>query len=282
MTHSPRERGEPTGPGAEQLGRDQPQASTRSESDSRPMGPSARRLRRPPRAITIDLDDTLWPMLPVLRGAERALGDWLSVNAPATARHLDAETRMALRQAVMADHPERVHDVGFLRLELLRRALRAAGESPSLAQPAYEEFMNARQQVRLYEDVLPILGAWSSQMPLVAVTNGNADLRRIGLADYFVGIVSAHEIGCAKPDPRAFHAACRIAGVEPAETLHIGDDLRLDVEGAIAAGMQAVWLLRPDLAGKHEVKPHHPLPAADLYDIDTELRAQRWGISAAE
>lgn len=275
MTPAQRVSGKPTAPETEPLSKDQPPPDARSASDAQPMGLSGRRLRRRPRAITLDLDDTLWPMLPVLRGAERALGDWLSLNAPATARYLDVETRMTLRQAVMADHPERAHDVGFLRLELLRRALRTAGESPFLAEPAFEAFMNARQQVTLYEDVLPILSAWSSQMPLVAVTNGNADLRRIGLADYFVGIVSAHEIGCAKPDPRVFHAACRIAGVEPAETLHVGDDLRLDVEGAIAAGMQAVWLLRADLADKHEVKPHDPSPAEDLYAIDSELRDQR-------
>lgn len=224
-----------------------------------------------PRAITLDLDDTLWPMLPVLRGAERALGDWLLAHAPATAHHLDPQTRLALRKAVMTDHPERAHDVGFLRLELIRRALLAAGDHPSLAEPAFDVFMDARQRVTLYDDVLPVLAAWSSRMPLVAVTNGNADLRKIGIANYFVGVVSAHEIGCAKPDPKVFHAACGIAGVAPADTLHIGDDPRLDVEGAIAAGLQAKWLLRADLAERHEVLPHHPPPAATLHDIEAAL-----------
>lgn len=226
---------------------------------------------RVPRAITLDLDDTLWPMLPVLRGAEQALSDWLHAHAPATARHLDPQTRLALRKAVMTDHPGRVHDVGFLRLELIRRALWAAGDPPSLAEAAFDAFMDARQQVTLYDDVLPVLAAWSSRMPLVAVTNGNADLRKIGIASYFVGVVSAHEIGCAKPDAKVFHAACDIAGVTPADALHIGDDLRLDVEGAMAAGLQARWLLRADLAERHEVLPHHPPPAATLHEIEAAL-----------
>lgn len=245
-----------------------------NESYSRgPQKGVGRHLECVPRAITLDLDDTLWPMLPVLQGAEKALADWLARHTPATALYLSPDTRMALRKAVLADHPERSHDVGFIRLELIRRALIAAGDSPALAQAAYDTFMTARQQVTLYDDVLPVLAAWSSRLPLVAVTNGNADLRRIGLADYFVGVISAHEIGVAKPDPRVFYAACELAGVAPSDTLHIGDDRKLDFEGAVAAGLRAVWLLRPDLAARHNVEPHHPLPAASLHDIDADLKA---------
>lgn len=224
-----------------------------------------------PRAITLDLDDTLWPMLPVLKHAEQALSAWLLARAPATAASLTPETRTELRQAVMADYPERVHDMGFLRLELLRRALAGAGDDPSLATPAFEVFFEARQQVQLYDDVIPVLERWSTRLPLVALTNGNADLHRIGLARYFRGIVSAHEIGCAKPDARAFHAACQLAGAAPAEVLHVGDDLRLDVEGARAAGLQSVWLLRPDIAARHADRESPAASMASLLEIDRAL-----------
>ena len=205
----------------------------------------------PLQAITLDLDDTLWPMLPVLKQAEQTLSAWLHEHAPATAARLTPDARTTLRQAVMADHPERAHDVGFLRLELLRRAMAGAGEDPALAAPAFDVFFQARQAVTLYDDVIPVLERWSARWPLVALTNGNADLHRIGLARYFRGVVSAHELGCAKPDARAFHAACELAGAAPAEVLHVGDDPELDVEGARAAGLQAVWLLRPDVAPRH-------------------------------
>lgn len=224
-----------------------------------------------PRAITLDLDDTLWPMLPVLKYAERELSDWLARHAPATAARLDPDTRVALRQAVVADHPQRAHDVGFLRHELLRRALLAAGDDPALADSAFQVFFEARQKVQLYDDVVPMLERWSARMPLVALTNGNADLDRIGLAKYFTGIVSAHELGCAKPDARAFHAACQLAGAAPAETLHVGDDLRLDVEGAQAAGLQAMWLLRPDIAERHPERVLTAPSVASLIEIDRAL-----------
>jgi HAD superfamily hydrolase (TIGR01549 family) len=246
--------------------------AARARPAPQPLSQSVRRVSTRPDAITLDLDDTLWPMLPVLRGAEKALSDWLDVHAPATASSLDGHTRASLRQSVIDDHPKRAHDVGFIRLELIRRALTAAGDPPELAQSAFHAFMEARQRVELYEDVRPILEAWSTRLPLVAVTNGNADLRQIGLAHYFVGVVSAHELGCAKPDARVFHAACDLAGVTPASCLHIGDDPRLDVEGALAAGLQAVWLLRPDLADRHVIDSAKPPPVQSLHEIDAELR----------
>lgn len=205
------------------------------------------RVSPPPRAITLDLDDTLWAVAPTLVEAERVLGGWLAAHAPATAARLDAEVRAAIRRRLVAEHPGRAHDMSWLRRELLRRALAQAGDPESLAAPAFEVFLAARQQVELYPDVEPVLRAWASRYRLVAVTNGNADIAAVGLGRYFAGCVSAHEIGCSKPDPRMFEAACRLAGTDPAETLHVGDDWQLDVRAARAAGLQAAWLRRPDL-----------------------------------
>ncbi len=229
------------------------------------------RLSRPPRAISLDLDDTLWPMMPVLKHAEAMLADWLRQHAPATAAWLDPETRARLRRAVIDDHPHKLHDVGFIRHELIRRALTAAGEDPALADPAYQVFFDARQQVALYADVRPVLARWSQRVPLVALTNGNADIRRVGLQEFFRGSVSAHEIGCAKPDARAFHAVCDIAGCEPGDVLHIGDDPALDVAGAQAAGLQAAWLLRAELAGRHAADAATVTPFSDLHELDAEF-----------
>lgn len=208
-----------------------------------------------PRAITLDLDDTLWPVRPVLIAAEQALSDWLAEQAPRTHGWLTPEARKRLRLALLAEHPGRAHDVSFLRRESLRRALTAAGDDPALAEPAFEVFLDARQRVRLYDDVLPVLRAWADRVPLVALSNGNADIRRIGLDGLFHARVSAHGLGAAKPDPRIFEHACRQVGTEPAETLHVGDDLHLDVRGARAAGLRAAWVLRPDIAATHAADP---------------------------
>jgi 2-haloalkanoic acid dehalogenase type II len=228
---------------------------------------------RPPVAITLDLDDTLWPVGPTLVAAEAVLSEWLQRHAPRTAAATDAARRAGIRAGVLADHPERAHDLGFVRLEVLRRALRAAGEDPSLAQPAFEVFLEARQSVRLYDDVLPVLERWSRRYRLVALTNGNADIRRVGLDGLFSGSVSAHLVGFAKPDPRIFEEACRVAGAEPADVLHLGDDPLLDVAGARRAGLQAAWIRRPDIAHRHPPQACESAPFADLHAVDAALRA---------
>lgn len=200
------------------------------------------------RAISLDLDDTLWPLRPAIEEAERVLAQWLAERAPRTAAWITPETRRVVRGAVLAEHPQRAHDVSFIRLEWLRRAMAAAGDDPGLAGPAFDAFLEARQRVTLYDDVAGVLERWAGRYRLIALSNGNSDVDRAGIGHLFAATVSAHQLDCAKPDPRIFHEACRRAGVEAAETLHVGDDLELDVRAALAAGLRAAWLRRPDAA----------------------------------
>lgn len=200
-----------------------------------------------PRLITLDLDDTLWPVVPTLVAAEAVLAEWLADRAPATTARFDHATLRDMRSALARERQDLVHDMNWLRIESLRRALVAAGDDPALAEQGFQVFYEARQRVRFFTDVLPVLERWSRQRPLIAITNGNADIGRVGLGHLFSAAINAHEVGFAKPDPRTFRLACERAGVAPDEALHIGDDLHADVRGARAAGLQAAWLRRPEL-----------------------------------
>ena len=210
------------------------------------------------KAISLDLDDTLWPIWPVIARAEQALQDWLRPHAPATAAFLaDAEQRVALRRAVQEQRPELGHDLRTLRQELIRQALRRHGEDPGLVAPAYEVFIAERMRVELYEDARPALAWLAQRFPVVAVSNGNADVQRIGLGEYFHAGFSAQEFGVGKPNARIFHAAAYAAGVQPHEVLHVGDDAALDVLGALNAGLQTAWVNRAGHDWQHEaLRPH--------------------------
>ena len=211
-------------------------------------------------AITLDLDDTLWPMAPTLRRAEALMQDWLRRHAPATVAAHDKAAWAALRRGVVADRPDWAHDLSALRRETIRRALLAGGDDPALAGPAFDVFFDARQQVDLFDDVLPALARLAARWPVVALTNGNADVHRVpGLGRHFHGMLSAHDLGLAKPAAAVFAAACQRAGAAPAHTLHVGDDPALDVDGALAAGLQAAWVRRPALPdiGAPTGVPHH-------------------------
>jgi len=215
------------------------------------------------RAISLDLDDTLWPVWPTIVRAEQALQHWLGAHAPATARLLaDSAIARALRDETERLHPELRFDLSALRRESIRRALQRAGEAPGLAEPAFEVFFEHRQRVDLYADALPSLQRLAGRYPLVSLSNGNADVSRVGIGQFFRGAISAAAVGVGKPDPRMFEAAARAAGVATHEVLHVGDDAALDVIGARRSGMQAVWVNRDARPWPADQAVHAPSPQA--------------------
>jgi HAD superfamily hydrolase (TIGR01549 family) len=197
-----------------------------------------------PLVLSFDLDDTLWPVGPVIAAAESALLSWLRDRYPRTLSGHDIESLRALRAGVAERFPERGHDLTFLRHRALKDLFGAAGHAESLADEALEVFFAARNKVEFYDDVRPALMRLRSRYRLFAVSNGNADLHRCGIADLFAGHVTASAAGAAKPDARIYAALLEMAGVEAHQVLHIGDDPLADVVGAMRAGMQAAWLNR--------------------------------------
>jgi FMN hydrolase / 5-amino-6-(5-phospho-D-ribitylamino)uracil phosphatase len=209
------------------------------------------------KAIGLDLDDTLWPIWPVITRAEAQMLEFLQPRAPgAAAVFADPQRRLALRESVVLAHPDLSHNMSVLRRESIRAALRDNDEDQALADAAFDVFFEARMQVQLYDDALPALVFLAARYPIVAVSNGNADIHRIGIAQHFAANMSAHVFGVGKPDVRIFHAAAQAAGVAPHEVLHVGDDPALDVLGGLQAGMQTVWVNRAGHDWQHASRPH--------------------------
>jgi FMN hydrolase / 5-amino-6-(5-phospho-D-ribitylamino)uracil phosphatase len=209
------------------------------------------------RAISLDLDDTLWPVLPTIERAEKVLHDWLVERAPmAAALFSSPQALREIRDYMKANKPELKHDLSAVRRESIRLALYRAGENALLADEAFEVFFAERQRVTLFDDARPALEFLARRFPLVSISNGNADLQRIGLGEFFRASISAREFGVGKPDPRIFHAAAGAVDVAVGEVLHVGDDATLDMLGALNAGMHAAWVNRTEALWPHEVEPH--------------------------
>lgn len=209
------------------------------------------------RAVSLDLDDTLWPIWPTIARAEQVLAQWLAAHAPRTAAlYGSAQALREIREQVVGLYPEHAHDMGALRHAAIRLALRNAGDDEALADEGFAVFFAERQRVDLFEDALPALEFLATRLPVVAVSNGNADVERVGIGRYFKASLSARGMGIGKPDARIFHAAAQAAGVAPDEVLHVGDDALLDVVGALGAGLQAAWLNRGEHPWTQEVQPH--------------------------
>ncbi|MGD8616079.1 MAG: HAD-IA family hydrolase [Gammaproteobacteria bacterium] len=218
------------------------------------------------RTLTFDLDDTLWDNSPVLKAAEQSLYDWLGEHYPrVTARYSLASMR-TLRQDLLQTAPELRHDVTRLRKMSLRVVAQSTGYDDSLVEAAFEVFLEARHRVTVYSDVVPALQRLRrAGYRLGTLTNGNADVRRVGLGYLFDFMLLAGSTGRAKPDPHMFDEACRLTRVAPAELAHVGDDPGTDLAGAQTAGVTVVWMNRRSQAA-HPGVAHH----AEIRDM-TEL-----------
>lgn len=218
-----------------------------------------------PKAVLFDLDDTLWPIAPVILEAEQILFAWLREHAPRVAQQFTIETLRQARLELLARQPEFQLDLGALRRAGLVAAFEQAGEDAGKVELAMTEFFAARNAVIPYDDVLPGLLRLKGRVLVGSVTNGNADLQTIGLARHFDASVAAPGFGVAKPDPRIFLEACHLLGVTPQEAVYVGDDLLLDVHGAQRAGLRAVWMNR---IGKLNELPDQVRPDAEVNSLD--------------
>ena len=106
---------------------------------------------------------------------------------------------------------------------------------------------------RAYDDVEPVLTVLAQSFRLGIVTNGAGDLQRakleaMGIGRFFEVIVASTDADVGKPHPRVFTLALEGLSVEASHALMIGDSVSRDIDGARAAGIDAIWLDRGDEA----------------------------------
>ena len=214
------------------------------------------------RTITLDLDDTLWEIHPVIRRAEERLYSWLGERYPRITEQFEPADIREVCTRVVERHADRAHDLTFLRRTVLMEVATAAGYREFLVDEAFAVFDEVRNDVDVFPEARPGLLALRERFTLIALTNGNADLEKVGIDDLFDGHVTAAMVGAAKPARPIFDAAVQAGGSGAEETLHVGDHPFYDVHGAREAGLRTVWVnrnggewpdeyQRPDLEVKH-------------------------------
>jgi FMN hydrolase / 5-amino-6-(5-phospho-D-ribitylamino)uracil phosphatase len=224
------------------------------------------------RAVAFDLDNTLWDVGPVIARAEERWMQWLRQHCPRIPERLSLEDLRAARMQLAAREPHNAHDFTYLRIASLAQHARECGYDESVAEAAFEVFITARNQLDLYADVRPGLKRLRGRYALATLSNGNADLGRIGLADFFDVSLNARGVGAAKPARLCFERLVESLRLEPREVIYVGDDPLLDVEAARLAGLPAAWMNRTGQDWPADV------PAADLKVSDCIELAARLGV----
>jgi len=196
------------------------------------------------RTITLDLDDTLWAIHPVITRAEKALYAWLQEHYPHITERFSPEELQHMRDDIVTENRDKSHDFTFLRRKVLDKVSAAAGYGDAPVDGAMALFSAYRNDVEVFPEVRPALSALGEKYRVIAVTNGNANLDTIGIRDLFDDVVSASMAGAAKPARAIFDVAVKTGGAQSHETLHVGDHPEADVVGASNAGLKSVWVNR--------------------------------------
>jgi putative hydrolase of the HAD superfamily len=197
------------------------------------------------KAISFDLDDTLWPIMPTILNAERETNSWIKDNYPGAASLMNTKDIFAIRDKLVSKNPNLVNQLSELRrlsfVELGLLAGYSREDAETMAIESFKIFFTARNEVKLYEGVEETLEELKKEYSLGVITNGNADLEKIGIDHYFNFSFSSSDLNASKPDPVMFEAATKHTGLDAHEICHVGDHPINDVKASLDFGMKSIW-----------------------------------------
>ena len=199
----------------------------------------------PVKAMTFDLDDTLYDNEPIIAGATQALNDRIAELYPAAAA-LPATQWAAIKRDLIKGNQGLASDMGRLRYETLYHGLAAEklddDQRHQAAQSLFDYFYHARSDFAVTDEVRQVLAALAAKVPLIAITNGNVDTVQIGIDEFFTATYHASLSRPSKPHRHMFDEAAQTLALAQRDILHVGDNLEKDVLGAHRAGLQTAWI----------------------------------------
>ena len=206
------------------------------------------------KALSFDLDDTLYDNKPVISKAYQLLYSYLEDNYPKVSDIFTFDRFVNSAITIKQEHPQIV-DLNVIRRLHITATLAAAGYNINSAMEdrAFEVFWLARQDITLFPEVNHVLTTLAKRFPMVAITNGNACIQRLNLDKFFQLSVSPIDTGEPKPHPSMFLYATDKLAIQPQELLHIGDSIDIDIVGANKAGCRSIWFNPKQLSNTHHV-----------------------------
>jgi len=221
----------------------------------------------PFKAISFDLDDTLYHNQPIMLATDLKMIDYFAKHLPNNKQDAyDYRYWFAYRTQVLKINPALKHDVGELRLQTYHLGIQALGfsvtQSMVMAKQALSYFVEQRSNFTVPENIHQLLSKLKKYWPLIAISNGNVDTKAIGLADYFDAIFHAGNGLKQKPDSDMFNRTCQQFDLQPRQLLHVGDCGTNDILGAKRFGCQTAWVSTYDIG-----EPLRQLPNIELIDV---------------
>lgn len=223
--------------------------------------------------IAFDLDDTLWHVDPVIIRAESRLNEWFKVHVPGF--EYDMRNMREYRHELINAEPKLAGRMTELRRRVIEKAMLQHGinaqDTADVLEAAMEVFLTARNDISFFEGAIETISIVAQDYTLGALSNGNADIHRLGLTEHFSFAFSAEDIGAPKPAPDLFHAALKHTGCEPGQMVYVGDDPVKDVDTANAVGLYTIWLRNEQRPGPGQTQADQIID--DIRDLPNAIKS---------
>ncbi len=199
------------------------------------------------KVISFDLDDTLWDNSGVIETCLQKLYDFLCLHEPLIKKHftIDSMERIS-QQLIQLEKPE-YENMTLLRKAVIRQMLQEVAGDESLINPAFAVFYHWRNQITIPEISSQVLSYLQKEYTIVATSNGNSNLHKIGLAGYFDKHLIAGIHGRAKPSAEMLTNLLEFYHLGPNQLLHVGDSYQTDILSAKAAKVECIKLDYSDI-----------------------------------
>ena len=195
--------------------------------------------------ITFDLDDTFWDIRSTIINAENNSRKWAEDRIGKKIEWGTFEDFMKIRSELVKKDPSLEYDLGMLRKKTIayhtKKFFKETKDLNEFIEDAYFFFLEERHKVTFYDDVIAVLEELSAEYKLGVLTNGNADVNKLGIGHLFDFSISSMDVKSNKPGRAHFVKAHELSQVDFKNTLHVGDHPVNDIVGARELGINTMW-----------------------------------------
>ena len=195
--------------------------------------------------ITFDLDDTFWDIKSTIVNAEINSRKWIEDRIERKIEWGTIDDFLKIRSELVKDNPALDYDLGLLRKNIIsyhtQKYFSSQKDLDEFIEEAYVFFLEERHKVEFFDDVITVLEKLSSKYKLGVLTNGNADIKKLGIDHMFEFSLSSVDVKSNKPDQGHFVKAKELSQISFQNTLHVGGHPVNDVYGARELGINVMW-----------------------------------------
>ncbi len=203
------------------------------------------------KAILFDFGQTLVNSADGFKQAEKKAQAWIKTDLFGNGSTRKESAFMDAYRRIRKDfHNRSVFSRPAIWAEVFR-CFNQTADSEKLAQKESQYWETVKTHTRPFPETLSVLQQLAESYPLALITNTQGQKQtgthRLALfpdiEKFFQMIIVAGESGVpAKPDKTPFLSGVKALGIPPGQAVYVGDDWRIDIRGAAAAGLHPIWL----------------------------------------